>query len=466
MALTQEQLRKQAEKRIAADTPSGIARGKPSTDRLVKAAQDELVNQQEIENAKNYEVNTQQEENDKLASVGLAAPSQNAVATPASMPQSTQFVSQSNPAQAQSVNSELMMPTQSQGEQTAIAGLNAQGIATAQGEAQKALVYDSLMKQEADRAKQEEERAAAFAQKSNELMADVERTKQEISNFKFEEPSIWKNKTTPQKILFGISAFLGSITPQGANNIVKMIDDELNRDIASQKTEYEKLGDKLNSKQNTYKMYYDKYKDETLAAAAAKNSRLDMVKLHLEKIASTTNSKVVLGRTQEAIGKIQMEQDSNFQKMAIQLQKSMAKGNAQVIPGYDGNIKDDTARREFSKKLTSAKSAKYEINNLLGISKQFLGGALSLDARDSAKQSQALLLGQLREILVGPGSMSEGDRALMEEAIANPTSLFTRSSGAQIKLNKLQDAINRSVDADAAFHGLVPKRPVNAREID
>lgn len=374
--------------------------------------------------------------------------------------QPTQFVSQS-PAQNTQSQPASYGVSFGKGADMAQEGIVAQGQATAQGEREKAQIYDQYAKDEAARAQDDQRKAAEFQEKSASLMADIENTKKELSNFKFEDPSIWKNKSTGQKILFGIGAFLGSLTPQGAQNISKMINDELDRDLVLQKQEYAKLGDKVQGKQNLYKLYHDKYKDDQIASIAAKNSRLDMVKLHLEKLAANTNSKAVLGKTQEAIGRIEMEQEKSTAAMMSKLQSLQSGG----VPGYRGSIKDEVSARDFKKQISNAKAANTEIDNLLNINKKGLKAAFSFDDRASAKQSQALLLGQLREILVGPGSMSEGDRSLMEDAISDPTSFFTLSSSNKIKLDKLKESINRKIEANAAAYGLVKDAPI-AREIN
>jgi hypothetical protein len=470
MALTQEQLRAQVEKRIANNSPSGIPRGTPSVDTIVDAATDELENQQMIENAKNYEANKKLEEENKkleeekkLASVGLAtipaAPrevaSQQALTEPS-------FVSQADP-QTAATASKLQVPVSTNGEKQAIAGINAQGIAASEGETQKAQVYNDLLAQEQQRAKQEEERAIAFQSKSNELMADIEKTKQEIANFKFEEPSIWKNKSTPQKILFGIGAFLGSITPQGANNIVKMIDDEISRDIAGQKAEYEKLGNKLNNKQNTYKMYYDKYKDESLAAAAAKNARLDMVKLHFEKISATTNSKIVLGKAQEAIGKIKMEQGNLQQNMAVQLQKLYKDGVANPIEGYKGNNKNASIVKDLTDRVSAKKSAEFSIKKLETLLNE---GASTPGTKNYAlaEQIRRKLSADLAKAMFGRSSDSELQEA--RALIPDVSAIFSRKSNTKELLKNLKTTLNAEVDAYANTAGFSKDAPLNAERLD
>lgn len=89
----------------------------------------------------------------------------------------------------------------------------------------------------------------------------------------------------------------------------------------------------------------------------------------------------------------------------------------------------------------------------MSINKQF-GSSLSPSARASAKQSQNLLIGKLREAIVGPGTLSETDRDLLEKAIANPTDFFTLASSNEIKLNKLKESYNNALSAHASALGL------------
>jgi hypothetical protein len=396
----------------------------------------------------------------KLEAEKAEVVSQEPVRTVAAQAQApTNFVPQSNVENPQSsqVNPINMI---NQGMNLYGQGLLEQGAAQSQGAAAQAKAYDDLIQSEQKIQAAQAEEQKAQQQKLATLESDLVGASNAQKNFNFSKPDIWKNKSTGQKILFGIGAFLGSITPQGAANVAKIIDTEIDRDVAAQKLEYEKLGSEKTDKFNIYKTFYDKYKDSQVAAAAAKAQRLELVGFQLKKLEATTQSKVALGKIKESLGQVEM---AKAKEVAL-IQEKLGNITQQNIPGFKGKIKDEVSARKFAEQRQTAEMANAELNKLLKINDQFLGGALSFDSRATAEQSQTLLIGQLREILVGPGSMSDSDKKLLQDAIANPTDFFSRKSSNKIKLESLKQAIKRKVNSSAISYGLEPDAPMS-REI-
>lgn len=276
---------------------------------------------------------------------------------------------------------------------------------------------------------------------------------------KIEPKNFFSGKNTWQKILGGVGMFLGSLTPEGAKNIANIIDKEIDRDIDMQKTNIKLKQDKSDTR---YKMLLEKYGSQEGALLAKKRDAYTALGLHINKLELASKNAETRARLAQGAQEIELKKQSlgnDLMKLMMDQQKEVMKG---AIPGYTGSIQDPTAAREFRKQHSNANAAYSEIANLLKINKQ-TGSSFSPSARASADQSQALLLGQLREVLVGPGSMSEGDRSLMEDAIANPTKFFSLASSNEIKLNKLKESIQRKVDANAQSYGLVKEMPKDIR---
>jgi hypothetical protein len=339
-------------------------------------------------------------------------------------------------------------------------GMVEQGVAQSQGSAQQAKLYGDFIASEEKLLQEQQKVEKEREQKIAEFEAEYQKAFQAQKNAPKIEGDFWKNKSTGQKIMFGIGAFLGSLTQQGAQNVAKIIDTEIDRDIEQQKLAYEKLGNNTINTYNAYRQFYEKFKDEKIARSAAKVQRYDQLNLKLQQLAANTQSKVALGKTKEAVGQVEMGRA----KEIATIYERLGKSSVGAVPGYKGTIKDEVSARDFKKQVAAQNAAKVEIDNLLTINNKFLGGALSTDARASAKQSQTLLIGQLREVLTGPGSVSDGERALMAEAIANPTEFLTLKSSNKIKLEKLKTAIANKVKANAVAYGLEPDGPT-AREI-
>lgn len=301
-------------------------------------------------------------------------------------------------------------------------------------------------------ARLQQEKAAAIQTKIDEDDKNVD---------KIEPHGFFHGKSTWQKVLGGVGLFLGSITPEGSRNVASIIDKEIERDIDSQKTNI-KL--KLDKKDKNFARLLERYGSQEAALLAKKKDAYSMLDLHLKKLQMNAKN----DETRARLGMGREELNLKKQSLTNDLVNAMYKQNKEdskgTVPGYQGTIQDPTSARDFRKQVSSAQSAYNEIDNLLKINTE-AGSSLSPSSRASAGQSQALLLGQLREILVGPGSMSEGDRTLMEDAIANPTNFFSLKSSNKIKLDKLKKSIQSKIEANANAYGLNKQLPQGARKV-
>lgn len=318
--------------------------------------------------------------------------------------------------------------------------------------------YEKLDGQIEDVRTQEQKAFEEFEQQDAE-------TREKIANFELKPTELFAGKATWQKILGGIGMFLGSITPEGARNVASIIDKEIERDINRQKQEFALLKDKRSDATNRYKMKLERLGSEKLATMSMKKDALMATEIHIKKIAAASKGDIARAKTTQGLAAIEMQQQKIQSEMAKEAAKIREAQEAGSVPGYSGTIKDPVAARAFKTAIAEAPQVMNEINNLLDINEKFLGGALSTDARASARQSQNLLLGKLRLAIVGPGTMSETDKEVMEEAIANPATFFTLGSSNKIKLDRLKDAYKNKIEADARAYGLQRVLPQGARKV-
>jgi hypothetical protein len=68
------------------------------------------------------------------------------------------------------------------------------------------------------------------------------------------------------------------------------------------------------------------------------------------------------------------------------------------------------------------------------------------------------LQGLLRTPILGPGAVSDSERALLQDIVANPTAIFSMSSRNEARLNELMKTIDRGVASKAKGFGLTTER--------
>jgi hypothetical protein len=210
-------------------------------------------------------------------------------------------------------------------------------------------------------------------------------------------------------------------------------------------------------------MYLDKYKDSQLATMALNREKLAAIDYQLK--ATQAKSKGQLARDKLEMGRIEIA--SKDAEIANKMREAMSKQSIGSIPGYDGMITDEVTARDFKKQLAARDSALPEIQNLLDINKKSkLAKTFDPALSKSASDSQTLLQGQLREILVGPGTVQESERELMKNVIADTTKFMSLASSNEASLSRLKKAIQNKIDANAKYYGLRKQMPAGAKRIE
>jgi hypothetical protein len=290
---------------------------------------------------------------------------------------------------------------------------------------------------------------------ADDEMKTLKALQAEQAKMKPEARDYFSGKTTFQKIMAGVGLALASLTPQGAQNAIKIIDSEIDRDLDLQKFAYEQKGKQIEEVKGNYKAFMDKFKDARLARMAAKSDMIQRLKLDLDAQAQKTASqqaKAKLGQLSQLAVIEGQKAELEFQKLSHAINKELAEGK---VPGWKGQAKDPVAARDFKKAEAEGKMAISGLNELLKINdKGWFEKTFSPTTIAKADSTANRLIGQLRVAVTGPGSMSEGDRALLETVIANPTKFFSLASSNKVKLEELKAAVTRKINADAHALGL------------
>jgi hypothetical protein len=335
-------------------------------------------------------------------------------------------------APAQGVETGPIQPTMQPQVSSADAGFDA--IAKQQDAFQKSLEDDFKRREE-------------FAKKKYSEV-ETELAKINANPVQIDNRSLWAKSSTGQKILLSVGALLSSMSPNSAKAFQENIQNTIDTDL---KLQMDQLNQQRADKKSLLGQLQQITGDSDSAAAAYKSQVYGLLANKLQLTAQKAQSKI---QREQALMNYNLASEQRDIEKAKLLQTLQQKQDEGSIPGFQGQVKDQVAARDFRAKIAEKPAVIGEIDNLLNINKQFLGGALSPSASASAKQSQNLLIGKLREAIVGPGTLSETDRDLLEKAIANPTDFFTLGSSNKIKLEKLKKSYENALSSHAAALGL------------
>lgn len=309
--------------------------------------------------------------------------------------------------------------------------------------------FDAIAKQQDQFQKSLEEDYKKRDEFAKQKYSEVENKLKQIeaNPIQLDNRSLWAKSSTGQKIVLALGAVLSSLNPNSAkafqDNIRQTIDNDL-------KVQMDAINNQRAEKNSLLNQLKGITGDMDSAAAAYKSQIYGILANKLQLTAQKAQSKL---QREQAIMNYNLAAEQRDIERAKVIQTLREKKEEGSIPGYEGQVKDPVAARAFREKIAEKPQVMGEIDNLLKINKQF-GSSLSPSARASAKQSQNILIGKLREAIAGPGTLSEGDRSLLEDAIANPTDFFTLGSSNQIKLEKLKKTYENAINTHAQALGL------------
>lgn len=309
----------------------------------------------------------------------------------------------------------------------------------------------------------QDQKMLEFQKSQDELRKQIDLTEQDIRNGHIDPKNYWDNHS---KIWTAIGLILGG--PQAAVNLHHAME----RDLEAQKAN-------LGQKHTLLSALYQKSHDLNSAMDQARVMQAERVSNMLKIEALKSQDPIVKAKYLQAAGKVEQDAAPAFQRAAL---AKMAQDAAQMnnidrqieileavdpekaksirsryVPGMGLALteKDAGTVKELKATVDNAKSG---INELLAI-QALPNKSLDLETRAKADTIAQSLVGLLRVPLTGPGAMSEGERKLIENIVANPTSIFSLDNTNKIRLQTLSRRLDKGLESTARAVGIQVMSP-------
>lgn len=352
-----------------------------------------------------------------------------------------------------------------QGYQTMIDASKRQAEASAQAAEEQARLYDQQVKeiQLNEIARQKQEQA---------VQQDLDKIRNDIATQKIDPTRVWSNMSTGNRVLAGISIFLGGVAGgmQGTDNkALKIINDAIDRDIDTQKSE-------LGKKQNLLAINLQKYRNIQDAAAATKAQLMAVTQAQVQSAAAKAGGKQALaaaqmfqGQTELEMGKIKMQLAASQMtqgklldprglspKEAMQMNqeiqdKLVQLPNGQYYPAFN---------KESAGKVKEVQTEIYNALNQIQTAKKFMeqGATLPFTERNAKADmiSKSLLATAKSKALFDLGALTSADLDLIDPLIPDVGSFFQERNKA--KLQNLENILMGKLNGYYSAHlpGLNP----------
>jgi hypothetical protein len=324
-----------------------------------------------------------------------------------------------------------------------------QAQASAEAAKQQAQVYDQQMQE------LQKTEAARKAQ-ADAVMTDINKIQNDVMTQKIDPTRVWSNMSTGNRVLAGISIFLGGVAGgmQGKeNSALAIIQDAVNKDIDSQKAD-------IGKKQNMLSLNMAKYNNINDAAAATKAQLLSITQAQINQSAAKMGSKQALAAAQVANAQI------DLQKAQLINQISTSQAAVQKMAAPQGMSFEDTLTLPKDILTVPLPNGKYTVvrskedqtvikdtyqdyakaKPLLNRVQQFMKDGVTYAGTDRASveeslKAQMMLMTKNAEKL---GQITESDMKLINGLIPQPGSYFQENNKKKLEqLNiKLDDMLN------------------------
>lgn len=339
---------------------------------------------------------------------------------------------------------------------------------------------DYFKEQEKIRAQQAEQsrlQLESFMQKNKELSDEREFFMQDLKNTQIDPSRYMHSMDAGAKISTAIGLLIGGLSTAAENPAVKFLDKQIDRDIEAQKADLGKKQNLLSANLQQFgnlrdaeamtRIMHNDYMTHLLEQAAAKAGS-PMAKLAAEKQAFDYKQKSAALQSQIAMSGPPPVDDAAFAQRQQMLQATGKRDQAKEematrVPGM-GNVNMPEDAKILKEMVATKKVAGQAIDDLLKISNTPFK-SMRPEQISNAKVLQTTLVAKLKTFLAGTGTMSDQDRQIITEAVADPTAFFSLDSMNRAKLNTLKQALERGVSAEAETRGIQGQRQTQSAPV-
>jgi hypothetical protein len=260
----------------------------------------------------------------------------------------------------------------------------------------------------------------------------------------------------------------------GGGPIVAAVNQYIDKDVDKMRADY-------SEKQNLYKLNVQRLGDAQQAYNMTRLNLLQKVEYDLKAAGEKSMSKQALAGFQKNVADIRQQQLKLMKE--IEKQQALKELRTKSNQGADkesmtramlrlemadpemaakmrpletpvGLAASPEAAKEVKESIATNDSAMRSIGEL---EKMGFGSRFSIKDRARAKALTTTLTGALRVALTGPGTMSDSDRAIIQDVVADPTAIFSWGPSTKAKLATLKKVLSDAEADKLRSQGLQPR---------
>jgi hypothetical protein len=324
--------------------------------------------------------------------------------------------------------------------------------------AKKAAEYKGLSDQMAQYEKQRQDLEKRKAAESEQIQKQIQQASDEASK-NVPDKDFWADHGgTAAKIGAAIAVGLGAMGASltgGENQALKIINNTIEQDLKRQQQRYQAIRNKAGDLRDTYGLMLKRYGDQESAMLAMQEVALKRTQIKIQQFASQTESQDAKLKAQQLMGALEEKRGEAYNKLAAKQAERTDQMRASYVPHFGGYATNEKSAATINELAGATNSAKDNIRQLLTLANT---PAKSVDpqVRAQADTTARMLQASLRVPVLGPGTVQENERKLLESIASDPTKIFSLDQTNRTRLNTLMDRLDANLMMQAKAYGLVP----------
>jgi len=369
---------------------------------------------------------------------------------------------------------------------------------------QQADAQNQIQREKAINLMQNQKDVAELQRKSDDaLQLETEKLRgiqKDILNQPTEIKDFWANKSTGQKILGAISIVLGGLaggaSGRGGNAALDVIDKAIDNDIKKQQFDMQMKGSNLKTaagmQENLISQMRSKFKDDTLARMAAKDTMIQLTQAKMEELASRYESGTVKDRYNIVNQQLEQQRLALHQQMEQQVrQKAMMQELANVggeptalnpaqaemlglpehfvkaynetqarrAPGFQGIAPSAKEAQEFRSMKTNHDTLKQTLQEIVDLGNKNGGKFNPIEKARIKSLATKVIPGLLKNAGVSRTTTPEIE-AFTKDVLGNPGALFQVPGKSDAAIKQLIDNMDKDMAIHAKGLGYTPMQRV------
>lgn len=305
---------------------------------------------------------------------------------------------------------------------------------------------DAQIRSAEERKAQREIELSERQQLKERKQADLEVAQQEYLAAKNEAgKSYWEDKSTFSKISAAIAQGLGaySAAMTGTENFAaKTIESAVRQDTDLKVRKAQLAKDRTTEVAQRYDSLLGDLKDESAVRDVMYADGLMVTKAKIDQVGARAKSESAKAKALQASGELGIKIKSYLADAAAKSSAAQGRANETFVPGLNGHATTKEGATKLNELSASTASAKDGINKLIGLSSH-KGGSMDPTLKAEASATADFIRAALRLPILGPGTVNDAERAILNKIVANPTDIFSLNA---VSLASLKTAMERLDD--------------------